>query len=121
MGQSGDSGTMSMMRNQTQTQPMDAGGNANDWRTALANESRTRLVKRIMETLQRHMPVTGQEGMNELYNIALRFEQKIFQAASDQQDYLRKISLKMLSLETRAQNPADSGMSGGYASEWIFK
>eukprot|EP00249_Psilotum_nudum_P033956 c52057_g1_i1 orf=2-247(-) len=75
-----------------------------DWRAALAQDSRQKIVKRIMETLQRHMPVSGQEGMNELQKIAWRFEEKIFQAATDQHDYLRRISLKMLSLETRPPN-----------------
>ena len=37
-----------------------------------------------MDTLQRHMPVAGQDGVDELLKIAWRFEQKIFQAATDQ-------------------------------------
>ncbi|XP_057845510.2 mediator of RNA polymerase II transcription subunit 15a [Cryptomeria japonica] len=51
-----------------------------------------------MDTLQRHMPFTGPDGTNELKKIAVRFEDKVFAAAVDQEDYLRKISLKMLSL-----------------------
>ncbi|KAH9317433.1 hypothetical protein KI387_019202, partial [Taxus chinensis] len=61
-----------------------------------------------MDTLQRYMPVTGPDGMNELRKIALHFEEKIYAAALDQQDYLRKISLKMLSLRnhvSRDGNP----------------
>jgi PAX-interacting protein 1 len=68
-----------------------------------------------MDTLQRHMPAAGQDGVEELLKIAWRFEEKIFQAATDQQDYLRKISLKMLSLETKANGnalQARSGVSG---------
>ncbi|KAJ7542574.1 hypothetical protein O6H91_09G001500 [Diphasiastrum complanatum] len=90
----------------------------NNWRATLAQDSRTKIVRRIMDTLQKHMPVSGHEGMSELYKIALRFEEKIFQTATDQQDYLRKISVKMLSLETKAQgglnNPpaASSGTAG---------
>jgi hypothetical protein len=37
-----------------------------------------------MDTLQRHMPVAGQDGVDELLKIAWRFEEKIFQAATDQ-------------------------------------
>jgi hypothetical protein len=37
-----------------------------------------------MDTLQRHMPVSGQDGVEELLKIAWRFEEKIFQAATDQ-------------------------------------
>jgi hypothetical protein len=39
---------------------------------------------RSMDTLQRHMPVAGQDGVDELLKIAWRFEEKIFQAATDQ-------------------------------------
>jgi hypothetical protein len=37
-----------------------------------------------MDTLQRHMPAAGQDGVEELLKIAWRFEEKIFQAATDQ-------------------------------------
>ena len=37
-----------------------------------------------MDTLQRHMPLSGQDGMTELLKIAARFEEKIFFAATDQ-------------------------------------
>ena len=37
-----------------------------------------------MDILQRHMPVAGQDGVNELLMIVWRFEEKIFQAATDQ-------------------------------------
>jgi PAX-interacting protein 1 len=51
------------------------------------------------------MPMTGADGMNELKKIALRFEEKIYTVATSQQDYLRRISLKMLSLEATANGP----------------
>ena len=52
-----------------------------------------------METLKRHLPVSGQEGLHELGKIAIRFEEKIYIAATSQSDYLRKLSLKMLTME----------------------
>ncbi|KAH9317429.1 hypothetical protein KI387_019198, partial [Taxus chinensis] len=58
-----------------------------------------------MDTLKKHMPLKVPEGMEELNKIALRFEEKIYTGAVDQQDYLRKISMKMLSLETKNQVP----------------
>ncbi|KAL4334639.1 hypothetical protein GQ457_07G032460 [Hibiscus cannabinus] len=79
---------------------MDGG----DWRTTLRPDSRQRIVNKIMDTLKRHLPFTGQEGLNELRKIAVRFEEKIFTAASSQSDYLRRISLKMLTMETKSQN-----------------
>ncbi|XP_022716550.1 LOW QUALITY PROTEIN: mediator of RNA polymerase II transcription subunit 15a-like [Durio zibethinus] len=97
---------------------MDAG----DWRTQLQPDSRQRIVNKIMDTLKRHLPFSGQEGLNELRKIALRFEEKIFTEANSQSDYLRRISLKMLTMENKSQNtmpnfgnnskPPDPGSQG---------
>ncbi|KAM0923362.1 hypothetical protein ACQ4PT_005646 [Festuca glaucescens] len=80
--------------------PAPAGG---DWRAQLQPEARSRIVNRILETLRKHLPVSVPEGLNELQRIAVRFEEKIYTAATSQSDYLRKVSLKMLSMETRTQ------------------
>ena len=37
-----------------------------------------------METLKRHLPVSGHEGLSELRKIAVRFEEKIYTAATSQ-------------------------------------
>jgi hypothetical protein len=66
----------------------------NSWRASLAHDSRQKIVKRIMDTLQRHMPVAGQDGVDELLKIAWRFEEKIFQAATDQLLWRFEILLK---------------------------
>ncbi|KAG6394973.1 hypothetical protein SASPL_145564 [Salvia splendens] len=52
-----------------------------------------------------HLPFSGEEGPQELKKIAVRFEEKIYTAATSQSDYLRKISLKMLTMESKSQNP----------------
>ena len=52
-----------------------------------------------METLKRHLHVSGQEGLHVLWKIAIRFEEKISTAATSQSDYLAKIYLKLLTLE----------------------
>ncbi|KAK8581288.1 hypothetical protein V6N12_071518 [Hibiscus sabdariffa] len=83
---------------------MDGG----DWRTTLQPDSRQRIVNKIMDTLKRHLPFSGQEGLNELRKISVRFEEKIFTAASSQSDYLRRISLKMLTMETKSPNPGNN-------------
>ncbi|CAH9099911.1 unnamed protein product [Cuscuta epithymum] len=75
-----------------------------DWRAQLQPESRHKIVNKIMDTLKQHLPFSGQEGLHELKKIAVRFEEKIHAAATDQSDYLRKISLKMISMETKSQN-----------------
>ncbi|XP_064934657.1 mediator of RNA polymerase II transcription subunit 15a-like isoform X1 [Musa acuminata AAA Group] len=81
-------------------------GGSGDWRTQLQPEARHRIVNKIMETLKRHLPISVPEGINELQKIAIRFEEKIYTAASNQPDYLRKISLKMLSMENKSQHSA---------------
>nr|GFA52020.1 mediator of RNA polymerase II transcription subunit 15A isoform X1 [Tanacetum cinerariifolium] len=81
-----------------------------DWRAQLQADSRQRIVNKIMETLKRHLPFSGHEGLQELKKIAVRFEEKIYTAATSQSDYLRKISLKMLTMETRSQNPMPDPM-----------
>ncbi|GFQ06192.1 mediator of RNA polymerase ii transcription subunit 15a [Phtheirospermum japonicum] len=87
-----------------------------DWRTQLQPDSRQRIVNKIMETLKRHLPFSGQEGLQELKKIAVRFEEKIYTAATSQQDYLRKISLKMLTMETKSQNPIADSLQPNAAS-----
>ncbi|WJX70078.1 hypothetical protein P8452_54226 [Trifolium repens] len=74
-----------------------------DWRGQLQPEQRQRIVNKIMDILERHLPVSGQEGLHELREIAQRFEEKMFTTATSQYDYLRKISIKMLALENRHQ------------------
>nr|GMC69650.1 mediator of RNA polymerase II transcription subunit 15A isoform X8 [Ipomoea batatas] len=76
-----------------------------DWRAQLQPESRQRIVNKIMETLKRHLPFHGPEGLHELRKVAVRFEEKIYAVAVSQSDYLRKISLKMLAMETKSPNP----------------
>ncbi|KAJ4879359.1 Mediator of RNA polymerase II transcription subunit 15a [Raphanus sativus] len=82
-----------------------------DWRAQLPPDSRQKIVNKIMETLKKHLPYSGPEGINELRRIAARFEEKIFSGAVNQTDYLRKISMKMLTMETKSQNAAGSSSS----------
>jgi PAX-interacting protein 1 len=37
-----------------------------------------------IEILKRHLPFSGQEGLQELKKIAVRFEEKIYTAATNQ-------------------------------------
>ncbi|XAR54494.1 hypothetical protein NMG60_11029639 [Bertholletia excelsa] len=100
--------------------PAQGGGeptvDTGDWKTQLQPESRQRIVNKIMETLKRHLPFSGQEGLQELKRIAVRFEEKIFTAATSQSDYLRKISLKMLTMETKSQNTMSNSLPSNSAN-----
>ena len=68
-----------------------------------------------MEPLKRHIPISGQEGLHELGKIAIRFKEKIYIAATSQSDYLRKLSLKMLTMETKSQNPIGNALPSNSA------
>uniref|UniRef100_A0A6M2E912 Mediator complex subunit 15 KIX domain-containing protein n=1 Tax=Populus davidiana TaxID=266767 RepID=A0A6M2E912_9ROSI len=57
-----------------------------------------------MEKLKRHLLFSGQEGLQELKKFAIRVEEKNYTTATNQYDYLCKISLEMLSMEIRSQN-----------------
>ncbi|KAJ9685191.1 hypothetical protein PVL29_017284 [Vitis rotundifolia] len=87
-----------------------------DWETHLSRDSRLRIVNRIMATLRRHLPVSGPEVLHELWKIADRFEEKIYSAATSESDYLRKISLKMLAIETNCFNAATNSLPSNSAA-----
>ncbi|CAK9145930.1 unnamed protein product [Ilex paraguariensis] len=91
---------------------MDAG----DWRSQLQPDTRQMIVNNIMETLRRHLPFSGQEGLQELEKIAVRFEEKIYTTATSQSDYQRIISLKMRTMETRYHNHMGNSLQSNYAS-----
>ncbi|KAF5202549.1 Mediator of rna polymerase ii transcription subunit 15a-like protein, partial [Thalictrum thalictroides] len=55
---------------------------ATDWRIQLDSGSRQRIVNKILDTLKRHLPISGPEGLLELNNIAVRFEDKVYTAAT---------------------------------------
>ncbi|MFS7922727.1 putative mediator complex subunit 15, KIX domain-containing protein [Helianthus anomalus] len=73
-----------------------------DWRAQLAADSRERIKYKILDTLKRHLPYSRDEGLEELKKIA--------------SDYLRKISLKTLTTETRSQNPMSDPMKSNSAA-----
>ncbi|ERN10505.1 hypothetical protein AMTR_s00166p00015600 [Amborella trichopoda] len=55
-----------------------------------------------LDTLKRHFPAGDPVGLSVLTTVAALFEEKIFTSAENQADYLRKISLKMLTMETKS-------------------
>ncbi|CAH2080566.1 unnamed protein product [Thlaspi arvense] len=78
--------------------------------------ARTEWQNGKIETLKRHLPFSGQEGLQELEKIAVRFEEEIFTAATSQSDYLREISLKMLTMETKSQNTMSNSLPSNSAN-----
>ncbi|KAI7746335.1 hypothetical protein M8C21_030586 [Ambrosia artemisiifolia] len=76
----------------------DAVLESGDWRVQLRADSRQRVVNKITDTLKRCLPFSGHE---ELQYMAAVFEEKIYNIATSQSEYLRKISLKMLLMQAR--------------------
>ncbi|CBI38303.3 unnamed protein product, partial [Vitis vinifera] len=72
-------------------------------------------IRGIMETLKRHLPISGPEGLHELKKIVERFEEKIYSTTTSQSDYLRKISLKMLTMETKSFNATTNSLPSNSA------
>uniref|UniRef100_F6HRJ7 Mediator complex subunit 15 KIX domain-containing protein n=2 Tax=Vitis vinifera TaxID=29760 RepID=F6HRJ7_VITVI len=68
-----------------------------------------------MDTLKRHLPISRPTGLHELRKIVERFEEKIYSAATSQSDSLRKISLKMLTMETKSFNAATNSLPSNSA------
>ncbi|XP_021298510.1 mediator of RNA polymerase II transcription subunit 15a [Herrania umbratica] len=79
------------------------------WQLQLQPASRQRVIAKIMDTLKKHLPYHGQEGLNEIRMIAVRFEEKVYAIASSQTDYLRRISLKMHTLESQSRTVCVAG------------
>ncbi|KAL9665055.1 hypothetical protein QQ045_020464 [Rhodiola kirilowii] len=77
---------------------------AADWRSELTPDSRNWNVNKITETLKRHFELSGQEGLVKVKKIAVKFEEKIYNAASSLCDYLTKITMRLLPMENYSQN-----------------
>ncbi|KAL1098876.1 hypothetical protein V6Z11_D05G127300 [Gossypium hirsutum] len=76
-----------------------------DWRTQLRSDLRERIiVNKMFDTLKRHLRSSGEDKLNELRKTVEAFEEKTYNAASNQFDYVRRISLKLLQKETQSQN-----------------
>ncbi|RXI03949.1 hypothetical protein DVH24_038223 [Malus domestica] len=73
--------------------PMEAGV---DWMSQLQSESRHRIVAKIIETMVRHIPFDGPEGLREIERIAVTFEEDIY--VSEEGSYkLIRFLVEMLS------------------------
>ncbi|KAI3692440.1 hypothetical protein L6452_32256 [Arctium lappa] len=97
----------------------DSSIESGDWRSKLQADSREMILNNIVGTLKRLVPFSGHEGLQELKKIAMRFEEKIYTAATSQSDYLQKISLKMLTMETGSQNPMPDARQSNSAANCV--
>ncbi|XP_048638313.1 mediator of RNA polymerase II transcription subunit 15a isoform X2 [Brassica napus] len=84
---------------QQSSQNGNLGINRGDWRALHPPSSRQKNVNTLLETLKKHVPYSGEEGIEELMRIAVSFEELIFNTAKNQMDYFCKLSLKMQSMK----------------------
>ncbi|KAK6791664.1 hypothetical protein RDI58_010745 [Solanum bulbocastanum] len=79
---------------------MDSG----DWRTQLPSGSRERILCLYgKKELTMHILSLGKTE-NRSLKIAVKFEQKVYNAATSQEDFLRKITIKMLTMEIKSKD-----------------
>ncbi|PIA27260.1 hypothetical protein AQUCO_08100003v1 [Aquilegia coerulea] len=80
------------------------GGNDDnkDWRTRFSSDSRRKVTNEIMETLKRHLPEPSLNVLREVKQIAESFEEKVFSAATSQDDYVLQVNMHLVNLENRS-------------------
>ncbi|KAI5324781.1 PREDICTED: mediator of RNA polymerase II [Prunus dulcis] len=74
-----------------------------DWRTQFLPSSRQRIVVKIMDEIKRYPPFSG-DGLDEIRRTAAKIEEKIYDVALSQTEYLRTISLKMIMIASRSES-----------------
>lgn len=79
---------------------------ASSWRIEVNSEFRQKIVRKMMEGLRKTLTSSKPEELLEVENMFLRCEEKIYAAATSRDDYLRRISGKLLGIETIARNIA---------------
>ncbi|RVW36824.1 Mediator of RNA polymerase II transcription subunit 15a [Vitis vinifera] len=82
----------------------------------ISPDSRQLMVNKIMDKLKRHVPVSTPVELHELRKVAERFENKIYSTSRWQLEYIRKLSLKMLELETKSFNAAINSLPSSPAA-----
>ncbi|KAH0694971.1 hypothetical protein KY285_022068 [Solanum tuberosum] len=89
-----------------------AGAAAGDWRTGLVPYTRQRIVNKILEDIQRVFPVFRHRHVQELREIAVMFEEKMYNVATSWNDYLYRISFKLRTMTNYFHiNTASSGQN----------
>ncbi|KAI4986922.1 hypothetical protein ZWY2020_019552 [Hordeum vulgare] len=74
-----------------------------DWRAQLQPEERSRVVNQILDAMMKNPPLSVPGRLNQLQMIAEAIEDKFYAQATNHSDYVRKISLKVVSIETNGQ------------------
>lgn len=76
------------------------GSGGGDWRSQLQPEARGRITAKILESLNKKLGADFAKGLVDLQRVSARIEGRFFSISCTQSDYLRRLSLRMLKLET---------------------
>ncbi|KAL5707786.1 hypothetical protein ACHQM5_018647 [Ranunculus cassubicifolius] len=77
------------------------------WQTLFKDDSRQRIVSKILDTSVKHHPIWGPAEFLEATEFAVRFEEIVYTIATNESDYLHKITLKILSMEVNESPPTN--------------
>ncbi|KAL6639977.1 hypothetical protein ACP70R_022287 [Stipagrostis hirtigluma subsp. patula] len=80
----------------------DDDGGDGGWRAQLAVEARQRIVARISENMKKSVQADLTDGLIDLQRVAARLESRAYFVARNLSEYLRRISLRMLSFESES-------------------
>ncbi|XP_062175193.1 mediator of RNA polymerase II transcription subunit 15a-like isoform X4 [Alnus glutinosa] len=71
---------------------------ASDWRAKVLPESRKKIVVKIIETLKECVPSSKRNDLPDIKKLAESFEEKTYAAAKDENEYIMRISLKLMNV-----------------------
>ncbi|KAC9988344.1 hypothetical protein E3N88_44976 [Mikania micrantha] len=89
---------------------------SDNWRAQL---QRQRVVNKIIDTLERHLPFSGYNTLQELKKIAERVEEETYTTATSQSEYSRKTCFMMLTMETRLKSPMSDPIHSNSAANSV--
>ncbi|KAJ7299370.1 hypothetical protein O6H91_23G054000 [Diphasiastrum complanatum] len=92
----------------------------NDRSMQLSFLSRRRIIKKLMDTFQKHLRLTNSESIKKLSWILQRFEAKVFKIAKNKEQYIQYISQKIMLLEALSEElllTARNGNGWNYLTE----
>ncbi|KAG6679979.1 hypothetical protein I3842_13G017100 [Carya illinoinensis] len=69
-----------------------------------------------MDILKKQIQSSGRDGLSQIKTLSENFEKKIYESATDENDYLKKISLKLLTVEEKLSQ-SNSLLSKSYSGE----
>ncbi|XP_061994480.1 mediator of RNA polymerase II transcription subunit 15a-like [Rosa rugosa] len=72
-----------------------------DWRTQLSTDLRGKVVRKLIDILRKRTPPSEDplSQLKKIQSIAVKFEEKVYMDSSDQKEYMRKVTVKLMAAE----------------------